>query len=217
MGLVVTHTHPGPHGSGDGDSNLGSHRDRQVDEERVARDALGVGPQIAVVLHHLCVDGLRHSLTAHLLLHNTTTLPLTHTHTHTRTHACTRVCVSCRVRKSSSAVPIRRRLAWLNRCQSHAIYRALVSADTHSRQPNKDRNSLPSPRAGTRAHQTPLSGPSTTGYYRGSEQSHRQSTSDCSDRNISASGQPAGLPAGDDVTGRFRLHVMNTRRPTRTR
>ena len=93
MGLVVTHTHPGPHGSGDGDSNLGSHRDRQVDEERVARDALGVGPQIAVVLHHLCVDGLRHSLTAHLLLHNTTTLPLTHTHTHTHARTHTSVCV----------------------------------------------------------------------------------------------------------------------------
>jgi len=171
MGLVVTDTHPGPHGSGDGDSNLGSHRDRQVDEERVARDALGVGPQIAVVLHHLCVDGLRHSLTAHLLLHNTTTLPLTltrththahtHTHTHTLTHACThahrRVSVSCRVRKSSSAVPIRTRLAWLNRCQSHAIYRALVSADTHSRQPNKDRNSLLDTKSSRRHTGTPNS------------------------------------------------------------
>ena len=153
MGLVVTHTHPGPHGSGDGDSNLGSHRDRQVDEERVARDALGVGPQIAVVLHHLCVDGLRHSLTAHLLLYNTTTPPLTHTHA--RTQAC--VCVSCRVRKSSSAVPIRRRLAWLNRCQSHAIYRALVSADTHSRQPNKHRNSLLDTKSSRRHTGTPNS------------------------------------------------------------
>ena len=57
-----------PHGSGDGDRYFGSHRDGQVDEQRLGCGALVVRPQVVVVLHHLLVHCPRNALTSHLLL-----------------------------------------------------------------------------------------------------------------------------------------------------